>query len=1452
MNKKFLIAAALFLLQGFASAQEFPLSAVPDPLKAWVPWVLDQQENRQCPHSFDNGDTRSCQWPAVLDLKVTAKGAEFTQMWQVFGDTWISLPGDKQHWPQEVLVDGKALPVISRAGVPSLRLKPGSYKITGRFFWNQVPESLGMALNSGLVRLEMDGKLVAHPVRDESNRIWLQKKQEVSSVEQTQLKVFRKVSDGIPVLVETRFHLEVSGKVRELNLGRALLPGLIPQALNSNLTASLNQEGNLLVQARPGTWDISLVSRLPADIKSLTLPAGSGLLADEEVWVYAANPSVRLASVEGPTSIDVQQTTVPDEWRNLPAFLMRPVSSQFSLKQIRRGDSEPTPDKLKLQRHLWLSFDGKDMTVSDQLSGSMSRPAQLNMVASAQPGRIAVNGEDQQISSGSDKLAGVEVQGGNLMLKADSRLPQAPRGMNATLWTHDVDALGMDLHLPPGWRLLHASGVDQAKGSWISSWNLLDFFLVLITALVAGHLWGKQWGTFALFTLVSSYQEIDAPRGVWIACFALIALYRVLPDGKLKLGVQWLQRGSVLGLILLSLAFATTQIRSAMYPVLENEGIFDHIQHAPIKIEAPVEAVIAEAPPAPPADSPPSPPGEPIEMNSAPPYIPPPEALVKATSNKLRAKIEDREDGYVSSLARNSGVDPEAKVQTGPGLPNWNWRSHELRFDGPVTQHQEIYLWLQPPWVSKLLVVLRLIFLALMLLCVIKALIGRNEHHDGENDDGNIQSNGHMNLFMLWSQLRSYLRKVGATSTTSLNSGVMILLLFMIAASGLSLDAYAQMPSEEHLQALREKLTRKAECLPECAEISRLTVHVSGSMVRLTLDVDAAIDTSLPLPGGKKTWLPHEARLDGKNAFVDRDGAGNLSFLAPAGRHRLELVGELLQNDTLQLPLPRQPRRVDIDAPGWDVAGISEETGAADTIQLSRQVKLGKDAKKNADADFPALLRIHRTIYFMKEWWLETVIERMSPKGTPVLAQVSLLPGEAVNTAGINVQDDRVLVNMGPQSDRMSWTSSLKQAPSMQLKAMDHCAEPKLAQCLEQWTLLANNIWHLEHKGIPPMVGSAGSAQSFLPWPGESLELQIERPQAVAGQTLTIDQSRLQVTPGARSSDYQLFLVLRSSRGMDHSLNLPKGAVLQKVMINGAEFPIRAVGQKLTLPVTPGRQEITLSWRMEQGLGPLFSSESVTLGGTSVNSTVEVSMPEDRWLLALSGEGMGPAILFWSKLFVLMLVACGLAQLKMLPVSRLQWVLLALGMTQLSWLMIALTLAWFFAFASRASLDVANKTKWQVNARQILLCVHTVVFLLIILDIIRGGLLGHPDMQIVGNESYGNQLHWYQDRIDGAVQSVTVFSLPMMVYRGMMLLWALWLASSLIAWMKWAWLAFSAGGIWKKAGVTNNEMQVSPVSPQSKAAAADSLELNSQVRAEVNAEEASTVVLPDASNSNPD
>lgn len=1350
------ITLAFILLSLFGWAEAAPLAHhdIPDPLKTWVPWVLDGEEKAGCPHLFNDADARHCAWPGALELKAAAAGASFTQDWSAYRETWIALPGDEHQWPQDVSVDGKPVAVINRESAPVLKLTPGSHRISGRFAWKEMPESLALPASIGLVRLELGGRPVAQAVRDDDNRLWLQRKPDVEGVEQTQVRVHRKIIDGVPLSVETRIHLEVSGKSRELLIGRALLPELIPKELVSPLPAMLAQDGSLKLQARAGTWDLVLVARHPGPVKALALPPATGLSAEEEVWVFEAAPLLRTASVEGVPGVDPQQTTLPDEWRRLPAYLMR-AGASFGLKEIRRGDSDPAPDKLTLARRMWLSFDGRSMSISDRIQGEMSRASRLSMGNAVQLGRVDVAGHDQLITRGSDKLAGVEVKRGSLNLSADSLAPDAPRSFPAVGWKHDFDKLSMELALPAGWRLFHAGGADRADGAWLARWNLLDFFLLLVIALAVGRLWGRGWGVLALLALVLSFQEPDAPRYAWLLPLVAIALLRVLPAGRFERLVVWIGRLSLLALLLITLGFATIQVRGALYPVLERVGdtYFDFGGGFASKSES-VAAAPQAVPAPPPAPAPVAAAPEPSEaaggVRSKTAESDSADRLQSIRSAPKKAQLQPSQRSYQTA-------DPDAKVQTGPGLPDWRWHEYRLSWDGPVRQDQQLDLWLISPVANKILVLLRLVLLALLLARV--AGIPLRPGHGG----------------------KGFAR-----------FGKEIALLTLALAATLTPDtAQAQMPDEKILSQLKEKLMRPADCLPECAEISRLSVQAAGNVLRLGLEVDAAIDTALPLPGGAKQWLPRQARLDGKVAYVQRDEQGGLWLLTPAGKHRVELEGELPARDTLQLPLPRKPRRVDISAAEWEVAGLSDDAEVADTLQLTRRQKAGASSEAPV---LPPFLRVERRLMLDLVWHVETTVRRESPLGVPALVQIPLLPGESVTTAGVNVKDGKVLVNLGPQADSMTWSSNLAQSNALLLTAAKDTA------WAEAWIVAASTLWHVEAEGIPPVALDANQEAdlAFRPWPGESLKLKIERPQAIPGQTLTIDSSTLAVRPGARVTDYQLSVVLRSSRGIDHNISLPAGAILKSVSINGQPRPIRANGRLVTLPIVPGKQQVELVWSVDQGMAVSYTTLPAGLGLASVNSRIDLHMPQGRWLLLVSGPGIGPAILFWGKLLVMLAIAVALGRLRGGPLKTYQWMLLALGLTQVDWWAALLVVGWFFALARRSDHAGADRPRWLFNLRQLAYVFLTLLMLATLFAAVEGGLLGQPEMQVSGNDSDATLLRWYLDRAGPDLSQAWTFSLPIVAYRGLMLAWALWLAWSLLAWLKWGWSAFGQGGLWRK------------------------------------------------------
>ena len=81
---------------------------------------------------------------------------------------------------------------------------------------------------------------------------------------------------------------------------------------------------------------------------------------------------------------------------------------------------------------------------------------------------------------------------------------------------------------------------------------------------------------------------------------------------------------------------------------------------------------------------------------------------------------------------------------------------------------------------------------------------------------------------------------------------------------------------------------------------------------------------------------------------------------------------------------------------------------------------------------------------------------------------------------------------------------------------------------------------------------------------------------------------------------------------------------------------------------------------------------------------------------------------------------------------------------------------------------------------------------------IANGLLGRPDMQITGNGSSAYALNWYQDRAGQTLPQPSIISVPLWIYRVLMLAWALWLAMAVLNWLRWGWQSLNVGGLWMK------------------------------------------------------
>src|SRR4030095_6013228 len=97
------------------------------------------------------------------------------------------------------------------------------------------------------------------------------------------------------------------------------------------------------------------------------------------------------------------------------------------------------------------------------------------------------------ITDGADGRTGVEVRNAGVNLTTLARVPR-DRARAVTGWDARFEGVQTTLHLPPGHRLLAAWGADDAPGSWVNQWRLLDLFLLMLAAAAAFRLLWWGWG----------------------------------------------------------------------------------------------------------------------------------------------------------------------------------------------------------------------------------------------------------------------------------------------------------------------------------------------------------------------------------------------------------------------------------------------------------------------------------------------------------------------------------------------------------------------------------------------------------------------------------------------------------------------------------------------------------------------------------------------------------------------------------------------------------------------------------------------------------------------------------------------------------------------------------------------------------------------------------------------
>jgi hypothetical protein len=1339
----FLVYAILAAGPAFAAAEV----KVPEPLKPWVDWVLhDHQEELLCTANYNDANDFRCNWPTALALDIRTGSASFRQKWLLEHESWIQLPGNAQLWPRQVTINGKPALILKRNGAPQVKLPAGAYRISGSFTWQTMPEFLQINPQTGLLTLTVNDQAVPFPSLDDTGRVWLHSRGTAEKVIEDSLRIqaFRMIIDQIPAQVVLQLNLDVAGAAREVLLGAPFSAReFTPLSLNSSLPARLEKDGRIRVQIRPGQWQLTLTARHIGPLASLNFARPDDAFRPrQEVWVFAKE-NHRIVEIEGVTAIDPQQTALPGQWRNLPAYRIM-ADETMTFKEIKRGDPRPAPDQLRLERSLWLRFDGSGYTIQDRITGKKTANWRLEMTPPLILGRVAIAGAEQFITRMADSPnSGIELRNGLIDITADGEYRGGIRQIPATGWDQDFQQVGALLNLPPGYRLLHATGIDNVPATWLNRWTLLDLFVLLIFTIALAKLYSRPLALSGFITMALLYHEPGAPRWIWLAILIGVALVRIVPEGRFRQGLKIYHALAFLLLIIIAIPFSVNQLRVGIYPQLEK----------PWQIMGRAE-----------------PPRHAAPMVSEEKRLAPEVDIVRQSAERA-AGMEDRAVALLKSKVGSVGAgrdyarrqqvvaqyDPSMINQTGPGIPAWQWHTVRMSWSGPVERNQRIGLSLLGPKANLFLAFARVALMILLALGILGVRYGRAKG-------------------WRWPDPKTFL----------------LLPLLLLPLLTPAIGRAAAIPSPELFAELQQRLLAKEDCFPNCADIPAMTIAISPSELAIEFTVAAQGKVAVPLPGHPDHWLASSVKIDSQPAPALYRTNQGLWLIAPPGRHTVSLGGTIPPNDTLQLSLPLKPHSVQIRPTGWTTTGTHRDGAIDNQLHFQRIVKQATPTSRILETGvLPPFVLVARTFQLGLDWRVMTTVSRVSPGGTAVTLQYPLLPGEAVVTAGVVVADGKARINLDPQVNYLSFESVLAKSDTLML---NHALT---SDWTETWQVDASPIFHLEYEGIPVILHQIGNhwAPQWQPWPGEAVRLLISRPAGVPGQTITIDKSNLEIRPGQRATDAKLQLALRSSQGGQHTITLPPASQLQEVKINGQVQSLRQEGRGVVLPIVPGSQEIILQWRESAGITASYKTAALDLGLASVNTNIDLQLPTNRWPLLIRGPVIGPAILFWSVLLVIILVAFGLARSKLTHLQFHQLLLLGIGLSQSNPAGGLLVVGWLIALHYRRKVkpDLDHGT---FNLLQLGLGALTVLALLALLFAISQGLLGHPDMNIVGNGSNRNLLRWYQDYSPSGLPRAWLLSIPLFWYRLAMLAWALWLSLILTRILRHGWQAFSAPVLW--------------------------------------------------------
>lgn len=582
---------------GIVPANKINEKDLPAILTPWLNWVKAKNLEELC--LLNNANEKQCVFAPSVEIGENESSFEFKITGTSYlNEFWMKVPSGQSQkvWPENILVNNQKGQVLEKDGFALVKVPKGDFNIIFNINKKELKTNPSLLLAQNF--LIVKNKTTTQWLAENNQLLWITKNSEVkeeatSAIKSEEIRVYRKLTDGIPLRLETRIQIVYSGKEKEMFLGKVLPEDFKLLQIQSDVSINQREDG-FYIKVTSGEHWLTFNSYSFSNTKNIiSKDLIKGI--ESEFWSIQNDVNIRQTEIKSVQAVDPKQVFVPQDWQSLPAYN---VKDTVVLETLRRGINLEENLSYRTSRTSWYGFNHGTMLHLDNMTFNNEGKSFLGFENNVTPKEFSISNQPQMIVE-NEKKQGIVLRQGQYPAKLNA---QTSTEFNPKFISDSKQNLeNWSLTVAPRHRLLHATGVDKAINSWTDSWNLYTIFAIFLITLGFYKLFGLPLALLSFSSIFLFQSNPFLSWTIWPMLLLLMALLKVLPiKNKFTKLVRYT---TTIMVVAVSFIFITFTVQETRYivngslernirsqPMYPGSGISEVAESVPEPMSAPVAA----------------------------------------------------------------------------------------------------------------------------------------------------------------------------------------------------------------------------------------------------------------------------------------------------------------------------------------------------------------------------------------------------------------------------------------------------------------------------------------------------------------------------------------------------------------------------------------------------------------------------------------------------------------------------------------------------------------------------------------------------------------------------------------------------------------------------------------------------------------------------------------------